>query len=181
MKLYEEVRKLIDKLPRKWKEKIFLNIDTKKGLISELFSKFFISSALTLIGESLLADTITTTLGATAGGVVGGPIGIGIGFGVGLIYSITNILIHILKKEKRYEKGLKEFKQKIEEDLCSYKDNYLENLRRYKEDFISDFKLMISTENANISHINEEDWKQIRDEYNEKKEKLLEKLETINL
>ena len=58
--------------------KNFLNIDTKKGLISELFSKFFISSALTLIGESLLADTITTTLGATAGGVVGGPIGIGI-------------------------------------------------------------------------------------------------------
>ena len=181
LKLYEEVRKLIDKLPRKWKEKIFLNIDTKKGLISELFSKFFISSALTLIGESLLADIITTTLGATAGGVVGGPIGIGIGFSVGLIYSITNMLIHILKKEKRYEKGLKEFKQKIEEDLCSYKDNYLETLRRYKEDFISDFKLMISTENANISHINEEDWKQIRDDYYIQKEKLLKKLEAINL
>ena len=91
------------------------------------------------------------------------------------------MLIHILKKEKRYEKGLKEFKQKIEEDLCSYKDNYLENLRRYKEDFISDFKLMISTENANISHINEEDWKQIRDDYYIQKEKLLKKLEAINL
>ena len=52
-----------------------------------------------MLGESLLADTITNIFGATVGGVVGGPIGIGIGFGVGLTVSIIILLSH-----KTYQK-----------------------------------------------------------------------------
>ena len=181
LKLYEDVRKLVNILPRNWVEKISLNFGTNNGLIYELSLKFSFSSLFVMLGESLLADTITNIFGATAGGVVGGPIGIGIGFGVGLTVSIIILLSHIFKKEKRYKKGLIDFKQKIEEDFYSYKNNYLDTLIRYKEDFIREFALLISTEKANISNINDEDWKEIRDDYIEQKEKLLAKLEAINL
>ena len=178
--LKEEIKKEVESISKNFAIQFAKDIETNIGLNKKMVLSFLTSTGLTIFGETILADTITTTLGSAVGGAVAGPIGIGIGVGVGIAISITNLIIHYFRKEKRYKKGIKEYKEKIENDFNECRNNYLEDLKSFKEDFISKLSLKLSLLQVEIGNIDVDDWKEIRDKYRRQKEELMNKLSQLN-
>ena len=159
--MIEEIEKELIEIDNKFKEKStnikFSDIDTYKGIGKKMFSTLMVSTAMTIIGEIALTDVITTTLGATAGGAVGGPIGIGIGFAVGITISLTRLLIHVLRKEKRYEDGLIIYKQNVDEKLLESENNCFEDLELLEKEFINKLNRRLTAIHIEIVNIDKEE------------------------
>ena len=176
IKLIQEIEKE-EKMNNEFKNKnIHLSssdINTKIGLGRAMFTSLITSTVITIVGEITLAETI---LGATASGIVGGPIGIGIGFAVGIIISLTSLVIHSLRKQHNYEKGLLEFRQKIDDELYEYKNSILEIINLLEEDYTKKFNLRLIAIQKDIVNIDNEEWKEVKEKYFKQKYKIYQLL-----
>ena len=180
-KLIKEIEK-IEKIDEKYKNK---NIDisspeisTKIGLGQKMFTSLIASTSITIVGEISLAETI---FGTTVSGIVGGPIGIAIGFAVGVVVSLTTLLIHSLRKEKNYKKGLMALRQKIEEFLNEAERYCLEDINILEIDFNKKLNLKIIAIQKSIINIDSEEWKNIRYTYFQQKNKIYQLIPGIEL
>ena len=180
-KLIKEIEK-IEKIDEKYKNK---NIDisspeisTKIGLGQKMFTSLIASTSITIVGEISLAETI---FGTTVSGIVGGPIGIAIGFAVGVVMSLTTLLIHSLRKEKNYKKGLMALRQKIEEFLNEAERYCLEDINILEIDFNKKLNLKIIAIQKSIINIDSEEWKNIRYTYFQQKNKIYQLIPGIEL
>ena len=175
--LIEEIQKDIEEIDKKLNEKnediSISDIQTNIGLGKKMFATFAATTALSLIGEVSLANVVTETISATVGGAIGGPIGIAIGFAVGLTASLTYLLIHTFKKTKRYERGLKQFKESMKDDLYEYEKNCLDDLKTLEDDFINKLNIRLKAIHMDIFNVDTEDWKEIKLDYFKKKENIM--------
>ena len=175
--LIEEIQKDIEEIDKKLNEKnediSISDIQTNIGLGKKMFATFAATTALSLIGEVSLANVVTETISATVGGAIGGPIGIAIGFAVGLTASLTYLLIHTFKKTKRYERGLKQFKESMKDDLYEYEKNCLDDLKTLEDDFINKINIRLKAIHMDIFNVDTEDWKEIKLDYFKKKENIM--------
>jgi len=185
-KLMKEVEeKVKKKLEEKEMKLTSSNIDTNKGLtvkmilslIGSTIAGIGIRMGLVFIGETVLAGAAagaaTSTATAAAAGAVLGPVGIAIGVGVGIAISLTTLLVHIFSKEKRYEKGLKDFKIKIEEDLKESENNCLDDFKTFTEDFNIVFNQQLAAIQKEITNIDKEEWEELKLKYAAQKNKIM--------
>ena len=181
-KLNEEMIKLIEvinkEVGKRLNEKEFRilisNFDSNIGLVKKILLSLLSSTLITYLGETALSEVITTSLGATAGGAVGGPIGIAIGFGVGLVIGLATYLIHSFRKESRYEKGLINFKQQMENNLYESEENCLRDLSLLREDFLKEIRLKLNAYGMDIINIDEETWEKLKKDYDTRKNQIKE-------
>ena len=188
--LFEKLMKEIeDKIQKKFEEKEMKisssNIDTNKGLtvkmilslIGSTLAGIGVRMGLVFIGQSVLAGAAagaaTTTAAAAAAGAVLGPMGIAIGVGVGVAISLTTLLVHVFSKTKRYEKGLKDFKVKIEENLNESENNCLDDFQTFTEDFNIVFNQQLSAVQKDITNIDKEEWEDLKIKYAAQKDKIM--------
>ena len=143
-----------------------------------MFTSLIASTSITIVGEISLAETI---FGTTVSGIVGGPIGIAIGFAVGVVVSLTTLLIHSLRKEKNYKKGLMALRQKIEEFLNEAERYCLEDINILEIDFNKKLNLKIIAIQKSIINIDSEEWKNIRYTYFQQKNKIYQLIPGIEL
>ena len=183
------IKEIEDKIQKKFKEKemkIYTSdIDTNKGLTVKMILSLITSTiagigirmGLVYIGEFVLAGAaagVATTTAATAiAGAIVGPLGIAIGVGVGIAISLTTLLVHVFSTTKRYEKGLKDFKAKIEENLNESENNFLDDFRTFTEDFNFVFKQQLAAVQKEITNIDKEEWKDLQIKYAAQKDKIM--------
>jgi hypothetical protein len=181
-KLNEEMIKLIEvinkEVGKRLNEKEFRilisNFDSNIGLVKKILLSLLSSTLITYLGETALCEVITTGLGAAAGGAVGGPIGIAIGFGVGLVIGLATYIIHSFRKESRYEKGLINFKQQMENNLYESEENCLRDLSLLREDFLKEIRLKLNAYGMDIINIDEETWEKLKKVYDTRKNQIKE-------
>lgn len=183
LNLIKEIEKEINEIDKKLIEKNYdisiSDIQTNIGLGKKLFESFLYSSTLTIVGESILTSLFTETLSATVLGTIGGPIGIIIGLAVGFTIGLAHLTVHTFQREKRYKNGLIVFKRKMKEDLYQFKKNILEDYKILEEDFITKLNLKLSAITTEIFDIDEENWKNIKVNYEKEKEKILRIIKEI--
>jgi len=163
------------------------NIDTNKGLTSKMIVSLIASTitgiairtGLAIVGESILAGAAagaaSTTIGTAAAGAVAGPVGIAVGVGVGLTISLTTFLVHVFSKEKRYEKGLKDFKEKMASDMDEAENNCFEDFKTFEDEFTRAFDQKFAVLKKDIDNIGKEEWAEMKKTYNEQKNQIKQK------
>ena len=112
-------------------------------------------------------------------GNIGGPAGIAIGIGVGVAISATTLLVHIFSKEKRYETGLRDYRQKIEVQLNEFEINALEDFKTYEEEFMISLKQKFSALEKEIVNVDKEQWDDLKKKYAIQKDKIMKKIGII--
>ena len=188
IKLTKKIEKAIQK---KFEEKEMnissSNIDTNKGLTSKMIVSLIASTitgiairtGLAIVGESILAGAAagaaSTTIGTAAAGAVAGPVGIAVGVGVGLTISLTTFLVHVFSKEKRYEKGLKDFKEKMASDMDEAENNCFEDFKTFEDEFTRAFDQKFAVLKKDIDNIGKEEWAEMKKTYNEQKNQIKQK------
>ena len=188
IKLTKKIEKAIQK---KFEEKEVnissSNIDTNKGLTSKMIVSLIASTitgiairtGLAIVGESILAGAAagaaSTTIGTAAAGAVAGPVGIAVGVGVGLTISLTTFLVHVFSKEKRYEKGLKDFKEKMASDMDEAENNCFEDFKTFEDEFTRAFDQKFAVLKKDIDNIGKEEWAEMKKTYNEQKNQIKQK------
>ena len=189
-KIEKEIEKKLEEKEIKFASS---DIDTNKGftakmiisLIASTISGIAIRTGLAMIGESILAGAAagaaSTTIGAAAAGAVAGPVGIAIGVGVGLTISLATLLVHVFSKEKRYEKGLKDFRIKMESDMDESENNCFEDFKTFEEEFTSAFEQKTSAIQKEITNIDQEQWEELKKEYAEHKNKIMKKIGSLEI
>ena len=115
-----------------------------------------------------------------AGGILGGPIGIAIGVGAGIIVGLTTFLVKYFRKGKRYKEGLELFRLKIKEEIINFQNNCLDALQLIEDDFNNRLKSRIEIVQKDIDNIDQENWDEIKEKYDEKKKNLFSLLPEIN-
>ena len=185
------LQELFEKKFKQYVEKEYSSskIHTNRGLTSKMIisaavstiSGVAIRTGLTMVGEAILAGGLgstiaSTSLGSAAAMVITGPVGIAIGFGVGLTISISTLFYNLLKKEKRYKKGLEKFKEDIEKLFKEAEKNCVEDFILYKNTFMKEIALRMSIINMNITSVDSKKWEAIKNNYNEKKNKIMKKI-----
>ena len=173
-----------------------MKIETNKGfkkkmIISGLLSTFFgvsLSTGLPILGEAILASATiggtgiaSTTFSTTVGGVFAGPWGIAIGIMVGLSISIGTLIINSFNKEKRYKKGLEQFKEDIIKKFEECENDFLENYTLYKNQFLKGLAIKIQIIVKDINTVDKKKWEEIRSNYIQKKNKIMKKITSLNL
>ena len=193
--LNEEIEKDLKEAISNFYEIKGINIDkinTNIGLttkmvfsfIGSVFSGIAVRTGLVLFGQSLLAGATVIAgqapITAAIGGFLMGPVGIGVGFVVGIGISLTTLLVHWFKKDKRYKKGLEEMKKKINEKMDENEKNFMSDFEVFKEAFYKEFDVMLETLLFNIEHIDEKKWKKLKIAYNEKKKEIQKRIADFN-
>ena len=202
IKQKEEIESLIKVLQELFEKKLKISdekeysstkIHTNRGLTSKMIASTLISTisgaavrtGLTFVGEAILAGGLggigSTTFGSTAAGIIAGPVGIAIGFGVGLTISISTLLYSLLKKEKRYKKGLEKFKKDIADLFDDAEKSCLEDFLLYKITFLKEIAKKIAIINIDITNVDSKKWETIKNNYNEKRNKIMKKIKTIKI
>ena len=197
----KELNQLVGEIEKKMKQKFQekeikianSEINTNKGLtlkmlisvIASTISGVAIRTGLAFLGETLLTGAaagaaagagITSTVAASGlTGALGGPVGIAVGVGVGLSISLVTLLVHIFSKEKRYENGLRDFREKMEADLNESENNCLEDFKIYEEDFLKAFNQKFSAIQKEII-IDNKQWEELKMKYKIQRDKIMEKI-----
>ena len=183
-KLINELVKVLQNIDREFNQinndEIQLsNIQTFNGFANDIFASF-LSSTLLTFGGLLSAEAITAGLEIAAGGILGGPIGIAIGVGAGIIVGLTTFLVKYFRKGKRYKEGLELFRLKIKEEITNFQNNCLDVLQLIEDDFNNRLMSRIEIVQKDIDNIDQENWDEIKEKYDEKKKNLCSLLPEIN-
>jgi hypothetical protein len=168
------------------KKKIDTTIDIKVTMLSSfiisLLSGIGLRAGLTIVGESLLAGAATTTtIGSSIAGSLLGPLGTIIGFGVGISISMFSLISYFVKKEKRYIKGLQKFKEDINNLFENSEKSFLDNFNLYRVEFFKYISIKMLTTFKEINSVDKKKWEEIKINYNEKKNKIMNKIKSLNL
>jgi len=172
-------------LKKDLKNKIDTTIDIKVTMLSSfiisLISGIGLRVGLTMVGESILAGAATTTtIGASIAGSLVGPIGTIIGFGVGISISIFSLISYLVKKEKRYLKGLQKFKEDINILFEKSEKSLLDNFNLYRVEFFKYISMKMLTTFKEINTVDKKKWEEIKNNYKDKKDKIMKKIESLN-
>ena len=167
------------------KNKIDTTIDIKVTMLSSfiisLLSGIGLRVGLTMVGESLLAGAATTTtIGASIAGSLIGPLGTIIGFGVGTSISMFSLISYFVKKEKRYLKGLQKFKEDISNLFEKSEKSFLDNFNLYRVEFFKYISMKMLTTFKEINTVDKKKWEEIKNNYKEKKNKIMKKIKSLN-
>ena len=167
------------------KNKIDTTIDIKVTMLSSfiisLISGIGLRVGLTMVGESILAGAATTTtIGASIAGSLVGPLGTIIGFGVGISISIFSLISYLVKKEKRYLKGLQKFKEDIKILFEKSEKILLYNFNLYRVEFFKYISMKMLTTFKEINTVDKKKWEEIKNNYKEKKDKIMKKIKSLN-
>ena len=182
----KEMEKLMKKIEKEIENKFkqnevnipISNIDSNKGLTSKMIisligstiSGVLIRIGLVFVGETVLAGATTIATALT------GPLGIAIGTVVGIGISLTTFLYHIFKKSKRYQNGLKDFKDQLETDFENSIKIFSEDFKTFEEEFSKAFGNKIIAFKKDIANIKKEQWEKLKLEYAEQKSKIMKKM-----
>ena len=155
------------------------------GLLSTIFG-VSLSTGLPILGETMLASaavggSASTTFTSTVGGAIAGPFGIVIGCLVGLSISIGTLIVNYFNKEKRYKKGLEQFKEDIIKIFEEYENYFLENYTLYKNQFFKGLAIKMQIILKEINTVDKQKWEEIKSNYIQKKNKIIKKLSSLNL
>lgn len=151
------------------------------SFIISLLSGIGLRVGLTMVGESLLAGAATTTtIGASIAGSLIGPLGTIIGFGVGTSISMFSLISYFVKKEKRYLKGLQKFKEDISNLFEKSEKSFLDNFNLYRVEFFKYISMKMLTTFKEINTVDKKKWEEIKNNYKEKKNKIMKKIKSLN-
>ena len=115
------------------------------------------------------------------GGVIAGPIGHVIGILVGISISIGTLIVNNSNKEKRYIKALEQLKEDIVQKFDECEKDFLEIYILYKNQFLKAFAIKIQIINKDIDTVDEKKWEEIKSNYIQKKNKIMEKITSLKL
>ena len=124
---------------------------------------------------------IISSLCSTFGGVIAGPLGIAIGIMVGMSISIGTLIVNSFNKEKRYIKALEQLKEDIVQKFDECEKDFLENYTLYKNQFLKRLAIQIQIINKDIDTVDEKKWEEIIVNYFQKKNKIIEKINSLKL
>ena len=127
------------------------------------------------------SEVVSTTFSTTVGGVFAGPWGIAIGIMVGLSISIGTLIANSFNKEKRYKKGLEQFKEDIVKKFDECEKDFLDNYTIYKNQFLKGLAIKIQIIVKEINTVDKKKWEEIRSDYIQKKNKIMKKITSLNL
>ena len=183
--LEKKIKYILENVNEDLKNKIDTTIDIKVTMLSSfiisLISGIGLRVGLTMFGESILAGAATTTtIGASIAGSLVGPIGTIIGFGVGISISIFSLISYLVKKEKRYLKGLQKFKEDINILFEKSEKSLLDNFNLYRVEFFKYISMKMLTTFKEINTVDKKKWEEIKNNYKEKKDKIMKKIKSLN-
>jgi hypothetical protein len=157
------------------------DIKTNKGLIPKMFASVLTPIFGAPILGGLLAQFAYTMGSSIMFSLAGGPISLAFGIGVGLTAGLSTLLVHMFskgKKYERYEKGLKEFKEQIENNINESKNNFFDDFKILEVDFISGYEFNLELFLKDIK-IDQKDWEELKKKYALKKDNLMKKLDLL--
>lgn len=197
--LNEELKRLIEDNFKEFQpnKANFSEIETNTGISKKMIISLFTSTitgvavrmGLAFVGEAIITSVAASSavggalsgiISTTAASAIAGPVGVAIGFGVGFSISLGTLLVHYLRKETRYKKGLEDFQKKIEENFDESKKICLDNFESYKNEF---FKVISNKLEVTLKliDIDKKKWEEIQSNYYIKKEKILKKIKELNI
>ena len=135
------------------------------------------------LAEAGTSAAATTAAGATIGSEIGGmagPIGLAVGIGVGLILSAAIIAYNISRKDKKYLETLKKFKEQIEKNFKDSENNCENNFIIYKEETFKRINIRLEIHKKEIKITNKEKWEKYKEDYNNRKNKIMNQINSMN-
>jgi len=183
--LSELIGEIEKEIKKKFDEKTMkislTDIKTNKGLIPKMFASVLTPIFGAPILGGLLAQFAYTMGSSIMFSLAGGPISLAFGIGVGLTAGLSTLLVHMFskgKKYERYEKGLKEFKEQIENNINESKNNFFDDFKILEVDFISGYEFNLELFLKDIK-IDQKDWEELKKKYALKKDNLMKKLDLL--
>lgn len=157
------------------------------SLFSSTFLGFGSRYGLTLLGEAILTSVGTvgggmasSSLGISIASSLIGPVGIAIGIGISFLTILGTLIHHYFTKESKYKQALDNIRKEIDNGIDEICKSFEKKMKNFIDSYFNEIGIQLEIIAKEGDKIKPSLWKDIRDEYELRKSKLKEKLESLD-
>lgn len=173
------------------KTKINSGLGIYQKMMISLFSSTFLGFGsrygLTLLGEAILTSVGTvgggmasSSLGISIASSLIGPVGIAIGIGISFLTILGTLIHHYFTKELKYKQALDNIRKEIDNGIDEICKSFEKKMKNFIDSYFNEIGIQLEIIAKEGDKIKPSLWKDIRDEYELRKSKLKEKLESLD-